>query len=201
SSQRGGTFTVSPAPSLAPMDAVTCSNVSITMEDFDLFDGIYVMDAMNETLFVRNDSLALLTYVPYEAYSAMNDTDSMSSSAMDSTTNSTVNSTVAPTTADSTTGDSTTTATSECGRWVLAQVVDDSYTLEQFPQVSVQDCAAHPEDIEATTSKWMMQNASETELEGAMTGIVECADRPISVAPATPNPSPDVGEDPTISPS
>lgn len=59
------------------------------------------------------------------------------------------------------------------GRWVLAQVVDDSYTLEQFPQVSVQDCAAHPEDIEATTSKWMMQNASETALEGAMT--VRCS--------------------------
>lgn len=50
---------------------------------------------------------------------------------------------------------------------MLALVANDSYTLDQFPQVSVQDCATNPEDIDGM-STWMMQDTYETELEGAL---------------------------------
>lgn len=50
---------------------------------------------------------------------------------------------------------------------MLAEVMNATYTLELYPQVSVQDCATNPEDIDPA-SMWMMQNSSEADLEGAM---------------------------------
>lgn len=40
-------------------------------------------------------------------------------------------------------------------------------TLETYPQVSVEDCASHPENIDPT-SHWVVQNSAEGAPFGAM---------------------------------
>ncbi|CAM9909656.1 unnamed protein product, partial [Ectocarpus sp. 12 AP-2014] len=54
-------------PSPSAMETMGCKTISVIVDEHQQFDGIYhMMAGMNETLFLKNDSSAFMSHVPYE---------------------------------------------------------------------------------------------------------------------------------------
>eukprot|EP00752_Nemacystus_decipiens_P009205 g8221.t1 len=182
-----------PAPSMgatpAPSMAMTsCKNVFVMIEDAEVFDGVYVMDMDNELLFVKNDTSAVMMYVPHDEHHMdmdmdMDDANSTATPTVPPTTMPTVNSTTLESAMNSTMN--STMTSEECGYWVLL-TMDANFTTSDFPAVGVQDCATNPEDIDPM-AMWMVQHKdNETAVAGV--GVVECQDPPMTPSPVTPSP-------------
>ncbi|CAM9725557.1 unnamed protein product, partial [Ectocarpus sp. 6 AP-2014] len=88
-------------PSPSAMETMDCKTISVIVDELLQFDGIYhMMAGMNETLFLKNDSSAIMSHVPYEG--AATNTTSTTTTALN--------------------------ATSECGYWILAEATGN-YSL------------------------------------------------------------------------